>query len=84
MQIRDVNAKKIKNSRNTDTIEVYINGCKASAPECKSTGKYETPPYYQSLDWNIKAIKSLKIHLNINSFADLKKLEDTIKYLYNF
>lgn len=84
MQIRDVNAKKIKNSRNTDTIEVSINGCKASAPEGKSTGKYETPPYYQSLDWNIKAIKSLKIHLNINSFADLKKLEDTIKYLYNF
>jgi enolase len=78
MFIKEVYAKKIKDSRSEDTIEVSVNKCKASAPEGKSKGKYETPAYYQSLDWNIRAINLLKFNFPIKEFQDLKKIEDHI------
>src|SRR3989338_930693 len=79
MYIKEVFAKKIEDSRGEDTIEVTVNGCKASAPSGKSTGKYETHPYRKNIDWNIKAINSFDFSLSINSFKDLKYLEETIK-----
>ena len=79
MLIKKVKAKKIKDSRNEPTIEVSVNNQKASSPSGKSTGKYETPPYHKSLDWNVKVINSLDIPFEINSFNDLKKLEIFIK-----
>jgi enolase len=79
MQIKSIKARKIKDSRNDFTIEVSVNGQKASSPSGKSTGKYETPSYNKSLEWNINAINSLKIPFQFNSFSDLKKLESFIK-----
>lgn len=66
-------------SRNQPTIEVEINGQKASAPSGKSTGKYENPSYHKSLKWNIAAINNLKIPLQVYFFNDLKKVENFIK-----
>ncbi len=79
MIIKNILARKIIDSRGEDTIEVLINGQKASSPSGKSTGKYETPPYHKSIDWNIKEINGLKTSLEFNSFSDLKKLELLIK-----
>ncbi len=79
MIVKEVKAKKIKDSRREETIEVSVNGCKASAPSGKSTGKYESKSYYQSIDWNVKFINNLKIDFEINSFEDLEKVEVLIK-----
>jgi enolase len=80
MLIKRVSAKSIKDSRNKPTIEVTINGQKASAPSGKSTGKAETPEYRKSLKQSIKDINSLKLsNLEINYFQDLSKIESQIK-----
>ena len=79
MIIKEVNARIIQDSRNEPTIEVSINGCNASSPSGKSKGKHETPSYHNSLKWNINAINHLKIKFEINSFSDLKKVEQLIK-----
>ncbi len=84
MLIKEAKARKIKDSGGEFTIEVSVNGCKASSPSGKSTGKYETPPYFQSLDWNIQAINKLFIKTEINSFSDLEKVEETIAYACDF
>ncbi len=75
MLIQEVKAKKIKDSRGEPAIEVAVNGQKASSPSGKSTGKYETPQYHKSLNWNIDFINKTKFNLEINSFDDLSKLE---------
>ena len=76
MFIKEVSARKVKDSRGKDTIEVSINGYRASSPSGKSTGKYETPCYYKSLENNIKLINNLKElkNLKISSFRDLRKI----------
>ena len=84
MLIKGVHARKIKDSRKEETIEVSINGSSASSPSGKSKGKYETPSFHKSLDWDIKAINSLKIPFDLNSFSDLAKLESFIKKKFNF
>ncbi len=78
MHIKSISAKKILDSRNEDTIEVSVNGQRASSPSGKSTGKYETPQYYKNLNNSIKLISKLKILFQINNFTDLKKLESFI------
>ncbi|MDO8508395.1 MAG: hypothetical protein Q7S27_01790 [Nanoarchaeota archaeon] len=84
MQIKELSARKILDSRNEPTIEVSANNQKASSPSGKSTGKYETPCYHKSLEWNIKAINNLIIPFEINSFNDLKKIEALIKNKFKF
>jgi enolase len=79
MQLKEVKARKIKDSRGEYTIEVQIGKAKASSPSGKSTGKYETPCFRKSLDWNIKFLNSCVFNLEINKFDDLKKLETLIK-----
>src|SRR3989344_3061679 len=79
MFLKRVHARKIKDSRGDPTIEVIIEKVKASAPSGKSTGKYETPSYHKSLDWNIKFLNLQIFNLEIKSFNDLKKLEFFIK-----
>ncbi len=79
MLIKSISAKKILDSRKQPTIQVEINGQTASAPSGKSTGKYETPPYKKNLNYSISQINKLKIEFEINSFNDLKKLENHIK-----
>jgi len=84
MLIKELSARIIKDSRGQDTIEVSVNGQKASSPSGKSTGKYETPSYYHSIHWNVHAINSLKIPFEINSFQDLLILEQQIKMKFSF
>ena len=79
MYLKKVKARKIPDSRGESTIEVSVNGKKASAPAGKSTGKYETPSYHKSLEWNIKFLNNLEFNLEINSFNDLEKVEALIK-----
>lgn len=83
MLIKSLSAQKIKDSRNDFTIEISINGQKASSPSGKSTGKYETPSYNNSIEWNINAINNLKISFEINSFNDLSKIESFIQEQFN-
>lgn len=87
MLIKQIKARKILDSRGEPTIEVLVNGCKASSPSGKSKGRYETPSYRMSLAQNISDINNLKKSLrnmNINSFADLAILERLIKKHFNF
>src|SRR3989344_3278636 len=79
MLIKEIKARKIKDSRKEQTIEVSVNNIKSSSPSGKSTGKYETPSYHKSIDWNINALNNLKIDLELNNFNDLSKLESLIK-----
>ena len=84
MIIKEVLASKILDSRGEETIKVSVNGKEASAPNGKSTGKYETKSYNESIDWNIDAINSLKFDFPINSFSDLKKVENLICSKFKF
>jgi enolase len=80
MIIKEISAKKIKDSRGMETIEVSVNGCSASSPSGTSSGKYETPSYNISLDWNIQAINNLNVKgIEILSFNDLGKIESLIQ-----
>lgn len=78
MIIKEVTAKAIKDSRGERTIEVSVNKCKASSPSGKSTGKYEARPYHQSLEWCIDFLKNWDEKIEINSFKDLRKVEEAI------
>ncbi len=75
MKIKEVKARKIKDSRGDWTIEIYVNGCSASSPNGKSTGKFETKPYMKSLDFCIDFINKNNWNMNVNKFDDLKKFE---------
>lgn len=79
MIIKDVRAIKIKDSRGEETIEVSVKGCKASSPSGKSTGKYETKPWHENIDWNVKFLNASYFNIEIKEFADLKKIEIFIK-----
>ena len=84
MIIKEVSARKIKDSRGDETIEVSVNGSRASSPSGKSRGKYETPSYRENIDWNIAFLNSWneadgKKLGEINSFYDLEKVEEDIK-----
>ncbi len=81
MIIKEIRAKKIKNSRKEDAIEIFVksdigNG-KASAPSGKSKGKYEAKDFKYSINKIIEKINSFdKLNgLEINRFDDLKKVE---------
>lgn len=78
MIIKRVCSKIVKDSRGEKTIEVSVNGCKASSPSGKSTGKYETKPYFRSLKWCVDFLNKWKYELEIESFDDLKKVENLI------
>ncbi len=79
-------ARKIKDSRNEETIEVLVNGCKASSPSGKSTGKYETSTYHTGIEWNINFLNNFwEIrNLEISKFEDLIKVENLIKRKLKF
>ncbi len=81
MFIKEIKARRILDSRREPTIEVTINSSSASSPSGKSKGKYETPSYHKSLNWNINVINNLeeiKI-FPIISFQDLSLIETIIK-----
>ncbi|MBU0907315.1 MAG: hypothetical protein KKD18_04795 [Nanoarchaeota archaeon] len=79
MFLKEVHARKIPDSRGDPTIEVAINGVKASSPSGKSKGKHETPSFHKSLEWNLNFLNKTTFNLEINSFQDLKKVEAFIR-----
>jgi enolase len=79
MFIKEVKARKILDSRGEPSIEVSINGVVASAPSGKSKGKYETPSFHKSVEWNIDFLNNCEFNLEISSFEDLKKVELFLK-----
>lgn len=86
MQIKEVIAKTIKDSRGDDTIEVTIKTdvgkFSASAPQGKSTGKYEAKPYKKSLNEDVKILKKFSDYFSeeiLDEFNDLKRIEDIVE-----
>jgi enolase len=84
MIIKEVKAEKIPDSRGQPTIKVTVDGCAASSPSGKSTGKYETKPYNTSLEFSIEEINHLNFDFEIKTFEDLKKVENFICKKYKF
>jgi enolase len=80
MQIKEVKARAVRDSRGEKTIAVSVNGCVTIAPSGKSVGKYEAAPYALSLEEDIKIINGLEIHTDISKFSDLDRIE---KFLGN-
>lgn len=83
MIIKEVDAKSIFDSRKEKTIFVSIKTnvgeFSASAPNGKSTGKYEAKSYEKNLEGDIKKIKQLRDYFSqeiIEKFEDLKSIED--------
>lgn len=79
MFIKEVKARQIKDSRGEPTIEISVNNSSASSPSGKSTGKYETPCYRNSLGWNINFLNKTVFDLEVKSFNDLEKMEFFIR-----
>ncbi len=79
MQFEKVGARVIKDSRGHETIEVSVNGSKASSPSGKSTGKYESKPYYQNIRACVAFLNGWHERVNLKSFGDLKKVEEIVK-----
>jgi len=74
-------------SNKKETIEVSVNGVKASCPVGTSIGRNETPAFHkQGIDYSVKLLEVLAKELKfpINSFDDLEKVEHTIKTIFNF
>lgn len=80
MIIKSVKARAIKDSRDQPTIEVSVNnGPWASSPSGKSTGAYESKPYYKDLKTCISFLNSFDHSLEIKKFEDLEKVETDIE-----
>ena len=86
MIIKKVGAKKIKDSRGEDTIEVSINTnvgkFSSSAPNGKSKGKYEAKTYKKNLEGDIKSLNDLSEYFSsehLEKFEDLRRIEDIVK-----
>ncbi len=86
MKIKSVIAKKIKDSRGEETIEVKIETnlgfFSSSAPNGKSKGKNEVKSYKKSLDEDIESIKKISEYFSkehLEKFEDLKYIEDISK-----
>lgn len=86
MIIKSVSAKTIFDSRKEKTIQVSIKtdvgNFLASAPQGKSTGKYEAKPYRKSLEEDVKTIKKFSDYFSeeiLEGFDDLKRIEDIVE-----
>ena len=85
MQIKELNARKIINSRKEETIEVFVETGKgkalAAAPSGKSRGKYEAEPFSEKgIDISVSLANLIgKIIINekisFQTFEDLQKVE---------
>jgi enolase len=86
MQIKEVDAKIIKDSRGEDTVEVLVKSdddiFSGSAPFGKSVGRHETPSFAGNIKNSIKNLKNLSDKLEkleINEFLDLEAVEEIAK-----
>ncbi len=79
MIISTVSARVIKDSRNTDTIAVSVNGCAwASSPNGKSVGDYETPSYFRNLKFCVDFLNKWNEEIVVEKFEDLARVEKAI------
>lgn len=85
MIIKEVSAKSVIDSRKEKTISVSIKtnigNFSASSPNGKSKGKYEKKPYKKSIEEDIKILKKFSDYFseeNIESFEDLRRIEDIV------
>jgi len=81
--MKGVSAKEIFDSRGEKTISVSIKTnigiFSASAPNGKSTGKYEAKSYKKSLEGDIKILKEFSGYFSnerFENFDDLRRIED--------
>ncbi len=86
MKIRGINAKSILDSRGEKTIEILIKtdvgSFSGSAPNGKSTGKYEAKSYKKSLEEDIHMLEKLEDYFyeeSFEEFSDLKKIEEIVE-----
>ncbi len=84
--ISSVSAKHILDSRGEKTILVAVNTnvgvFSASAPNGKSTGKYEASPYKNGLEKDIETLKKFKDYFSdevVDEFNDLRRIEDVVE-----
>jgi enolase len=83
MRIKEVQAKSILDSRKEQTIEISLHTefdkFISSAPQGKSTGRFEAKPYSKSLAGDIAFLNDLQAKdlskIKIEEFKDLKELE---------
>lgn len=83
--VKSVSAKTVLDSRRDKTIEVSIKtnmgNFSGSAPQGKSTGKFEVKTYKKSLEDDIKTLKQFEDYFSeevIEEFEDLKRIEDIV------
>ena len=83
--VKEVSAKSIFDSRKEKTIEVHIKtnvgDFKASAPNGKSKGKFESRSYKKNLLGDIETLKKFSDYFSMESidfFDDLKRIEDIV------
>ncbi|MEM1535942.1 MAG: enolase C-terminal domain-like protein [Candidatus Pacearchaeota archaeon] len=86
MQIKEVFARKILNSKNEETIAVTVKTEKtfeASAPEGSSKGKHEVRAFsIRGIDFSVRVINALQKpiqQLNFETFEDLVKIEELVR-----
>ncbi|PIN90270.1 hypothetical protein COU57_03900 [Candidatus Pacearchaeota archaeon CG10_big_fil_rev_8_21_14_0_10_32_14] len=83
--IKDVVASVILDSRKEKTIQITVittaGKFTSSAPQGKSTGKFEVKTYKKSIEEDIKSLKKMMEYLgedDFTEFDDLKKVEDIL------
>ena len=80
MNIKEVRARIVKDSRGEKTILISVNNCEASSPSGKSTGKYEKPCYKKSVEEDMDFINSYKFEHEINNFESLIDVEKSLAH----
>lgn len=77
MEIKEVHARIILDSRREETIDVSINACRSSAPSGVSKGKHEKPSYIKNIKHDVDFINKINIKKlpRIYYFGDLEKIE---------
>lgn len=85
MRIKELIARKIKDSRNEDTIEISIRTehgtFVTSSPSGKSKGKHEVPAFVSGVEASIRMLKSKEDELRairVDRFRDLEAVEKII------
>jgi len=91
MEVTDVRAKRIRNSRREWTIEVLVRAGKhigvGKAPSGASKGEHEVIAFPKGVDYSVKLVnskvKKLLLGVKFEKFEDLKKIERKLKAVKN-
>ncbi len=86
VKIKEVSSKIIKDSRGEETIEVSVKTdggtFSASAPQGKSTGKYEAKQYKKNIKEDMKNLKKFSEYFSeevLEKYEHLKQIEDIVR-----